>query len=214
MLTYKLLKNHAGVMLCGDFTSLSALCDVVHEVNDASTIIRDKEGAFLGLAYDARKAYSGQRQVFKPSQENEQIGIRYGVEILWPVLLVQCRMLRESLGYFNSTKRQQAVAYYLEYVIEAALHSDFGSNAAPLIEYWMHIHPSHPWAEEKLESRGAHFSMWSKAERKAKLVGLLASFDPMYQLYYTQQSEQGDLNLVSPEELDSLDGVEWVDPRW
>src|SRR3546814_19045701 len=47
-----------------------------------------------------------------------EMGTRYGVQILWPVLLVQHRMLRVSLGYLDHAKRHQAITYALEAVIE------------------------------------------------------------------------------------------------
>jgi hypothetical protein len=61
-----LLKNHAGILLVGDHTSLTWLHEVVHEVNDRSPLVVDKEGSFLGLAYDVRKAFERQREVIQP----------------------------------------------------------------------------------------------------------------------------------------------------
>jgi hypothetical protein len=58
----------------------------------------------LGLAYDFRKAFEGQRYIRKPkSGDGFESGV-VGVEILWPTLLIQCRMLREALGFIDSTK--------------------------------------------------------------------------------------------------------------
>lgn len=230
MLTYQLLNNHAGIVLIGDYTTLRALYNVIGDVNDQSNIIRDKEGSFLGLAYDIRKAYSGQREIIKPSTGIESMGmpdtgVMYGVEILWPVLLVQARILRVALGYFDSTKIQQALTFALEAVIEEALKADFGSKASAIIEFWMRIDPAHPYPEEKLDSRGAQFCLWSKKERYDKFVGLLASLDPMYDFNYTKWLNHDatviDLahrhfsrsHLVSPEAYDALDGTEWVDPK-
>lgn len=213
MLQYQLLKNHAGILLCGDYTTLQALHDVVHEVNENSPIIKDKEGSFLALAYDARKAYEGQREIIKAPKHFEDIGIRYGVEILWPVLLLQSRMLRTSLGYFDSNKRQQAIAYSLESVIESAIRDDFGSTAAEISERWMMIDSAHPDVEDHLDSRGAQFCMWTKEERKRGLAGLLASFDPMYPLFYEQSIREGVEGLISPTDLDDLAGTDWVDPK-
>jgi hypothetical protein len=56
MLSYSLLKNDAGILLVGYHTSLSWLHAVLHEVNDRPPIVIDKEGSFLRLAYDVRKA--------------------------------------------------------------------------------------------------------------------------------------------------------------
>jgi len=213
MLQYQLLKNHAGIMLCGDYTTLKVLHEVVHEVNENSPIIKNKEGIFLGLAYDARKAYEGQRETIKAPKHFEEIGIRYGVKILWPVLLLQSRMLRTSLGFFDNSKRQQAIAFSLESVIESAINDDFGTNGLEISERWLRIDPTHPYAEEHLDSRGAQFCMWSKAERKRNFAGLLASFDPMYPFFYEQSIRAGIKGLISPTDLDDLAGTEWVDPK-
>lgn len=214
MLTYRLLKNHAGVLLMGDYSSLRLLHEVVHEVNEQSPIVEDKEGSFLGLAYDVRKAYERQRVVIKAPEHSPEIGPRYGVQILWPVLLVQCRMLRSSMAFIDTSKWQQAVAYNLEAVIESALQDDFGAQSGVLLERWMRIDPAHPWAEEKLDSRGAIFASWTKAERRKRLSGLLLSLDPMYPSVYQIWLNNGDTTLVSPEELDSWDDAEWPDPKW
>lgn len=214
MLTCSLLKNHAGVLLTGDYNTLKALHEVVHEVNERSPLVKDKEGSFLGLAYDARKAYEQRREVLKPPKDFPEVGIRFGVQVLWPVLLVQCRILRSSLAFMDTTKMQQAVAYNLEAVIESALAEDFGPESEVLIDRWMMINPAHPWPEEKLDSRGAIFCSWTKAERRERLAGLLASLDPMYPTTYPIWSRGGNTTLLSPDELDSWADVEWPDPKW
>lgn len=214
MLSHRLLKNHAGILLTGDYTSLRTLHEVVHEVNEKSPVVADKEGLFLALAFDARKAYERQREVIKAPEHFEEIGTRYGVKILWPVLLLQCRMLRASMAFMDTTKWQQAVAYNLEAVIESALRDDFGAQSKVLVERWMQLDPAHPWPEEKLDSRGAIFSSWTKAERRKRFAGLLASLDPMYPTFYPMWLNSGDKTLVSPEELDSWDGADWPDPGW
>lgn len=223
MLTFNLLKNHAGILLIGDFITLETFYDVINQVNDQSGILDDQEETFLGLAYDVRKAFSGERQIIKCSRE---VGIRYGVEILWPVLLVQARMLRVALGFFDNTKCQQALTFALESVIEDALREDFAENASTIIELWNRIDPSHPEPEKRLDSRGAQYSLWTKKERYDKIIGLLVSFDPMYDLIYAQSISQDETvtnlkyrylsskYLVSSEDYRALDNTEWVDPNW
>jgi hypothetical protein len=66
VLTCQLLKNHAGIVLVGDYTTLRSLHEVVHEVNEKSPLIKDKEGFFLALAYDVRKAYEAEREIIDP----------------------------------------------------------------------------------------------------------------------------------------------------
>lgn len=214
MLTYSLLKNHAGIMLTGDYNSLKVLHEVVHDVNERSPLLKNKEGLFLGLAYDVRKAYEQQRKVIKPPEHFPGMGPRFGVKILWPVLLVQSRILRASMSFIDTTKWQQAIAYNLEAVIESALEADFGARSVVLEERWLRIDPAHPWPEEKLGSRGAIFCSWTKTERQKRLAGLLASLDPMYSSFYSHWSSNGDATLVHPKELDSWTDREWPDPKW
>ena len=113
----------------GDYTSLPWLHEVIHDVNERSPLVKDKEGMFLGLAYDVRKAYEQQREILQPPQHFEEVGVRYGVKILWPVLLLQHRMLRLSLAFLSHTAKTQAIAYALEAIIEEALREDFGAQA-------------------------------------------------------------------------------------
>jgi hypothetical protein len=214
MLSYQLLKNHAGLLLIGDYTSLRWLHEVVHDVNDRSPLIRHSDGPFLGLAYDVRKAYEQQREILHPPERYEELGIRYGVQILWPVLLLQQRMLRASLAYLDHARRHQAITYALEAVIEDGLQDDFGSNGQSVVELWQRLDPRHSQMFDKLHSRGAIFCSWTKAERKARFAALLASFDPMYESIHAFRMERGDRVLVSPEELVRWEGAEWPDPRW
>lgn len=214
MLSFQLLKNHAGLRLIGPHMTLKELHSVVHHVNDYSPIIQDREGFFMALAYDVRHAYEGRRTVLKPPAEYPEAGTVYGVEILWPVLLLQARMLRESLAYLPSTARLQAMAYSLEAVIEEGLRADFPEQSDELLAAYRRIDPSHPWAENKIHGRGAYFSLQTGAQRKGRLLNLLASLDPLYPSIYELRFANGERGLLSPTELDCLDDAEWVSPKW
>jgi len=214
VLSHSLLKNHAGILLVGDYTSLTWLHEVVHDVNERSPIVKDKEGSFLGLAYDVRKAYERQREVIKPPKHIEEIGVRYGVQILWPVLMLQQRLLRQSLAFLNHTAKTQTIAYALEAVIEDALREDFGAQAGHIIDLWQRLDPAQPEVFEMIDSRGAIFSSWTKAQRKAGFAQLLSSFDPMYDRLYDIRLKNGEKNLISPGEFAAWENAEWPDPRW
>ncbi|CAD0264234.1 conserved hypothetical protein [Pseudomonas veronii] len=214
MFTYDLLKNHAGIVLCGDYSSLQSLYEVVHVVNEKSMLLEDKESWFLGLAFDVRKAYERQRQVFQPPAHFPEKGTRYGVEILWPVILLQCSMLRASLQTFDNTKLEQAMTYALEHIVLAALDDDFGVQAKAIIESWQRIDCRHPHPGQKLISRGAVFCSWSKKQRREGLAGLLASLDPMYPTLFPIWERNGAKHLIAPDILDSYEDADWVDPKW
>jgi hypothetical protein len=215
MLHYGLLKNHAGILLCGDYSTLRALHDVVHEVNEKSPLVKNKAGDFLGLAYDLRKAYERSREVLPPPEHSPEIGTRYGVQILWPMILFQCTMLRDSLSFMPSTTRQQGLTYLLESIIESALDDDFGAKAEEILYQWGRLSTRHPWAADKIDSRCAQYCAWTKPQRKVGLAGLLMSLDAMYPATYPLYSRRGDaVPLVSPEELAAWEGLEWPDPKW
>lgn len=214
MLSYQLLKNQAGLLLVGDYTSLQWLHEVVHDVNERSPLIKEEDGPFLGLAYDVRKAYEQQREILPPPEGCEEMGTRYGVQILWPVLLLQQRMLRVSLGYLDHSKRHQAITYALEAVIEEGLREDFGQEGQTMVDLWHRLDPAHPGTFDKLDSRGAIFCSWTKAERKRCFAALLASFDPMYASDYTSRAGRAETGLLSPQELEQWENVQWANPRW
>jgi hypothetical protein len=101
-------------LLIGDYTSLRWIHQVVHD--------------------DIRKAYEQQREIIPLLPHYEEMGIRCGV-ILWPVLLLQQRMLRLSLAYLDHSAKSQAIAHALGAIIEEALQEGFGTDAkdaAPL----------------------------------------------------------------------------------
>jgi hypothetical protein len=123
-----LLKNHEGALILGGTHDFRAFHEVVHNVIERSPLIEDKEGLFLALAYDFRKAFECQRYVRKPkSGEGFESGV-VGFEILWPTLLIQGRMLRGSLGFIDTTKWHQVLAYSLEALIEDWIEARFSSD--------------------------------------------------------------------------------------
>lgn len=225
MLSYSLLNNHAGLTLCGNTTSLLELNSTVRAVNDESPIIKNKDGVLLALAGDAETATEGQRRIIKSRELFIDSASLLGFDANWPTILVQCRMLRASLDLFSSTKRQQAMTYWLEAVIEEALHEDFKERAALIIKHWQAIDPIISWAEEKLPSRTKQYKQWSGRERKQKIIGLLASLDATYPAQYRQWVAQDNIvinleerhyhrtNLVSPTELDAFCDKECLDAR-
>ena len=214
MLKHALLKNNAGLMLCGDYLTLEALHGVIHDVNEHSPVIVDKEGLFLGLAYDVRKAFEQQREVLKAPRHQPEIGLRFGVKILWPVLLVQARMLRVGLGFMDHSKQHQALTYALEHLIETALAEEFPEQSRALTAAWRGIDIQDPSLDRQLDSRGAVFCSWSKGQRRLGLLGLLLSLQPDYERAFAGLCAQGLKALVEPSVFETWENVEWPDPKW
>jgi hypothetical protein len=126
-----------------------------------------------------------------------------GVDILWPTLLVQARMLRASLGFMDSSKRHQAYTYALEALIEEGLKRDFGGQYDAIHEQYLMLAPEHPYLEEAILSRVELYAAWSGAQRRRRIVNLLESLDPMYRSDYPHRLANGDTGLLSPDEWDT-----------
>ncbi|MCM1513254.1 MAG: hypothetical protein NC112_09145 [Oxalobacter formigenes] len=170
MLSYNLLKKHAGLLLIGDYTTLSLLRETLLDVASRAPELQGKD-AFLSLAYDARKAYEKKRQILQPPEALPELGVRYGVEVYWPSLLVISRLLRRSLAYIDHSKHHQTITYALEAVIEDGLKDDFGLNAPEVIDMWRWI--DDPSLLDRLDEILEKFISWGARERKNQLVSLL-----------------------------------------
>jgi len=140
--------------------------------------------------------------------------MRYGAQILWPVVLVQQRVLRASLAYLDHSRKHQAITYALEAVLEDALMEDFARQGAAAVERWQRLDPLDPDLLNKLDSRGAIFSSWTKAERRRRFLNLLDSFDPIYDFTYSLRPGNTAAERLSPSELAAWEHAEWPDPRW
>ena len=130
------------------------------------------------------------------------------------MLLLQQRLLRASLAYIDHGRRHQAITYALEAVIEDGLKEDFPADGDRLVALWQQLNPVFPSVFAKLDSAGALFLSWTKAERRRRFAALLESFDPMYESSYAWRAKRGEKNLVSPDELTRWETTEWHEPNW
>lgn len=214
MLQVSLLKNHAGIMLFGNYLSLRQLHTVLHEVSNAVEHL-DHNEALLSLAYDVRKAYEGQRETFSPPEFYDEIGPRFGVKLLWPTLLYQCSLLRTALKYFDSTKTQQGITYLLENLVIEGLQGDFPSEFMSIIHEWERLNPASSETANRAHCGAIMFCLWRKRDRRVRLANLLKSFDVLYDALYPHLLRSGEKGLIDPDELLEFEGVEDApDPRW
>lgn len=211
MLTYSPMKNLAGIRLSGDYTTLRSLHETIHRVANEERECPDAD-ILMALAYDIRKAHDGQRDVLPAPQHYPEIGIRYGVKIIWPMLLLQSRQLRTGLAYGPSNSADQAMTYALEAVIEAALKAEFGSQSDAVLQAWQGINPMHPGVVSRHESLGAMFCRWTKAERRKRIVEMLRAFSPMHDIMQDYRRNRGEF-VIAADEIAQWSQVEWVDPE-
>jgi hypothetical protein len=213
MLEYQLTPHHAGVALWGDFGTLERLHGLIHRIVENSGHIEDKEGFVLGLAYDIRKAYEGQRsQDYRYDYNDDRCRI-YGVEILWPVLLVQIGMLRQSMAFIPTNKLDQAIMFELEYVVESAVRAAMPIMAEDVIHRigfngsapYRHIH-------SVLDSRCRYFIKLPVKQRLKVLPELMNTFDPIYA--FLSKTGAGPRPGAIPLSAFTENGEEWPDFKW
>ena len=123
MLIAEPTKYGAGVTIYGDYWDLNELHQTIHYLSGSSVLGNHHSDFVLGLAYDIRHAYQRDRKE-KTFGYDEYDKVKYrGVDILWPVILVQSGLLRWSAGFVPTGKKHQANLYQLESSIEESLDS-------------------------------------------------------------------------------------------
>jgi hypothetical protein len=121
-------KNGTGVAIFGDYADLTSLYDTVHDIaktlDENDTKIKGQNQLLMNLAYEIRKAFSGDRLKDKikfKGHDNELL--YYGFQCVWTDILIFLSALRQNAGYCQTDKLHQSNLYLLEYIIEKALFS-------------------------------------------------------------------------------------------
>ena len=213
MLEFKLTRHHAGLVLWGYYAALERAHGLVHRVVEESPVIDDKEGFVLGLAYDLRKAFEGQRsKAFRSDPDGSRCRI-YGVEILWPVILVQVGLLRQAMGFIVTNRLDQSIMFELEHVVETAVRAAEPGRADEILE-WMGRVGSAPYSHlaAVLDSRCRYFIECPPAKRLSTLPRLMETFDPMYE-FLAEHRLALRPGIISPEAFAGGDR-EWPDFKW
>jgi hypothetical protein len=121
MLIIEPTRYGAGIILWGDSLDLEHLLETIYHVAQEETLGQDVYHFLLGLAYDVRHAFQGDRLV-KQIDTLALDEIEYlGEQILWPYFLIQMGILRQGAAYVPTSAAHQADIYRLEYATEQAL---------------------------------------------------------------------------------------------
>lgn len=203
MLRYELTPNNAGFILWGDSEALNELHKLVHYIVDESPLIKVKDGFMLSLAYDIRKAREGNRRGEPYQYERHDTYKLYGVELLWPIVLVQSAILRNSMGYIQTDKNQLSVMYSFEYLIEMALKELDKICSDDIIQSVKYISNSDfNFIEDNIDSRCCYFISLSPEQRKKQLINIVLSFDSSWGKY---SCEKQDIRM-----LNEMNNTSWV----
>jgi hypothetical protein len=213
VLEFKLTRHHTGLSLWGDYAALQTAHAFIHRVVSESVAIEDKEGFVLGLAYDLRKAFEGQRSKGRRPEPSSRSCAIYGVEILWPVILVQLGVLRHAMAFIPTNRLEQAIVFELEHVVETALRTVAPGRADEIVDCMGRI-GSAPYAhvDALLDSRCLYFIECPPAKRLAALPNVLESLDPMY-AFFADRGSSSRPGFI-PRTAFAVDGREWPDFEW
>lgn len=215
MVEFELTSKHAGIRLWGDTWTLQRIHEVLHKINEQSVVIENKEGFFLGLAYDVRKAYEGQRKKKTKTSFEDKCKI-YGVEILWPVLIAQVGLLREAMAFVPTNRNDQIVAYELEYIVECAANKALPGRGEEIMSLMRRIGSSQHHIQKVLDSRCRYFIELPPAKRLRMLPSVLESFDPMFDFWSKRSLSVVGTDKLSPADFNKYqdESRNWPDFEW
>lgn len=131
MLQFEKTMKNGGFTLWGNYEDLTSLHSFLMDVSSKSSVL-ETEGLIPALAYDLRKAYSGQRKRAKTTIGDDEISI-YGVEQVWPTFIMQVALLRTGLAFIDSDKNEQSKMYLLEGFLENAINKIFPKECSSIL---------------------------------------------------------------------------------
>jgi hypothetical protein len=116
-------KYGAGITVYGDLHDFQNLHETTHHLTELSPLIDGRGEFVLGLAYEVRHAYQGDREMLKlPADLMESETTTYfGFRELWPNFLMQLGLLRWAAGFQPTNKEHHANLFRLEACAESAL---------------------------------------------------------------------------------------------
>lgn len=218
MLQYTPSKRNTGLVLWGDFFDLDQVADTIHLIVDKSPYIDHAESFVLGLAYDARKAKEGSRKKHTRTIDDLAYPV-FGVEIVWPLFIIQLACLRKAVSYMDSTKHMQAFLYTLEDILEHAMKEIAPQSYANILQAYEYLQgASHTHLEQHYSSRCHYFLTLSPKKRIEQLPYILRSLDSMYDsLYPFWTRDNPDASkLVDPAVFREIEEqqLEWPDVKF
>lgn len=210
MLRYDLTPNNAGIVLWGDSEALHELHTLIHTIVDESPVIKIKDGFMLALAYDVRKAREGQRREDQYQYEHKDSYQLYGVELLWPMVLIQTAILRNAMGYMETDKNQLSVMYAFEYLLESALKELMPAGSDAVLQAARFAADSDlMFVEDCIDSRCCYFIDLSPAQRKKQLTRILCSCDSLWGQFSREVQDINMLNKMNTTDWAWPDKIKW-----
>lgn len=171
--------KNTGIILWGDFFVLQELHQLTYKCWESPFL--NNEGLkdiLFALSYDIRKAYEGHREQNILKDFHDKDLTVYGVKISWILILVACSFMRTSLAYCETTKKDQAIMYFLESYLEQTVQEIFVKDSKEIIDCCKAIsNYNQNFIKEKFSDREIYFlNLNSKVKRRNELKSVLQSF--------------------------------------
>jgi len=211
-------KHGAGFTLAGDRYDLVDLHETIHYLASENGPIHAHHDQFvLGLAYDVRHAYQGDRRTEPMADANKTISY-FAVDMLWPIFLTQLGLLRVAASYLPTQKSHQANLYRLEACAESAL-SRLDANVSHQCGRWLSEFSALP--ENYLIDFVSYQSYLyvsssdtckGRARSLPSIMNDISPYSPAYQAYEQEAKSVAEKENCRPQDL--YDHSEWPDFKW
>lgn len=211
-------KYGTGITLAGDHADLVDLHETIHYFGGESGPIPPHHDEFLlGLAYDVRHAYQGDRDKTTMRTPNAKYTY-FAVDVFWPIFLVQVAMLRSAASYLPTEKSHQANIYRLEACAESALNA-LDATVARECCRWLAEYSAFP-ANYLIDfvSHQTYRYVFSSTTAKGRIRTLpdimreMSSYSEAYRAYEKELMVIAERQKCRPEDLH--DSSEWPEFRW
>lgn len=220
MIISKPTPHGAGIFLYGDYNDLRSLHETIHELcAEGGPLIGQVNEYVLGLAYDIRHAYQGDRDTLAMDSGTQKDAPYYGVSILWPYFLVQLSLLRWAAAFIPTTKEIQSNLYRLEACTEEALLSydhAIGTQCIKLMNCYAGL--AHDYLVKFIDERAEEYIGYPSTGKKRfkQLPAILRSIAPSsaeYLEFEMQMQMIAKQKGCKAEELTSTRD-EWPEYKW
>jgi hypothetical protein len=200
MIFAKPTKYGAGVILHGDYLDFNNLHETIHKLCDQIPLQKGLGEFVLGLAYDVRHAYQGDRDILELADGIVGKSTYFSFPVLWPIFLTQIGLLRWAAGFQSTSRESQSNLFRLEACAESALtaYDPFIGNRC--FQWLMSFSglPDNYLIQHITDCSRQYIASQAKGKERFKtLPDILSMLSPMSKAYWKLEEE---LKRIAKEE--------------
>lgn len=181
----------AGATLWGNLHDLHHLHETIHYLADSAPFVESVTEVVLGLAYDIRHAFMGDRETKALDVNGYGEEVCRGENVLWPILFFQVSLLRSFAAYAPTTRAIHADLYRLEAAIEMALHEAEPSVATRCMRWLNTPFPiGNDYYSEIMYEAARKFALISRTKQRLKQLPIILDNLLPFSTYYKNLAKQ------------------------